>query len=228
MRQVSLHALVLLCAVSLGFPGQKTVGIPPFANNSLADHDAMQPLSQGLADMVSTGLSAAGALKIVERVQLQKVLREIALSQSGLIDESSATQVGKIAGADILLVGSYNLGFDGSIRIDARLVDVETGVTVKAEEVTGSKMRIFDLVSRLNFKLAYNLVPSLDKSEKKIIQAREDASFESLVLYSQGVTAEDNNDNVHAKEYYEKALKQSSHFHAAQNRLAALNSGVSK
>jgi curli biogenesis system outer membrane secretion channel CsgG len=224
MRKYILCSIVIAASFSLCFAaGPKTVGILDFTNNSLAERENMQPLSQGLSDMVTVGLGSVRSLRIVERAGLQKIAKEIALSQSGLIADSSAQQAGKMAGADILLLGSFNLGFDGAIRIDARLVNVETGVTIKAEEVTGPKRKIFDLVSRLNLKLASNLAPSLDKAEKKAVAARDDASFEALLFYAKGVTAETNDDTTGAKAFYTKALSLSKKYHAAEKRLAALS-----
>lgn len=45
---------------------------------------------------------------IIERDQLQKVLKEQRLSLSGAIDESSAAEVGKILGLDIIIMGEVS------------------------------------------------------------------------------------------------------------------------
>ena len=45
---------------------------------------------------------------IIERDQLQKVLREQRLSLSGAIDESSAAEVGRILGLDVIIMGTVS------------------------------------------------------------------------------------------------------------------------
>jgi len=58
--------------------------------------------------------------------ELQSLLEEMSLGQSGILDESSAQQVGKLLGAQALVFGSFIHNFDNKIRIDARMVEVET------------------------------------------------------------------------------------------------------
>jgi TolB-like protein len=226
IRTVCLILSALI--VSSAGAGQKSVGVLPFTNNCIANREKMQPLSLGLADMLSTGLSQVKSLRVVERAGLQKVLAEIALAQSGVMDESQTKEAGKMAGADVLLLGSYNLGYDGTIRIDARLVDVETGAALKAEEVTGPKKKIFELVSRLVFKLASNLASSISAAEKKAIEKKETAGFDAFVAYAQGVSAETAGDTASARACYSRALELSKKYGAAKARLAALTPGASQ
>jgi TolB-like protein len=199
------------------------IAVLPFVNNSIADHDAMQPLSFGFAGMLSTELARIGSLKLVERAMLDKALHEMALSQSGVFSDSQGLQAGKIAGADFLLLGSYNLGFDGRMRIDARIIAVETGVTVQAAEVTGPKKKLFELVSRLSLKLAKGIAAALTKAEQKSLQQETPGSFEAFVFYSSGVAAESAGDTAKARILYGKAIDAGGpDFLAAKQRRDAL------
>jgi TolB-like protein len=192
----------------------------PFANNSLAEKEAMQPLSKGLADMMTTELSKIKSLKLIERADLEKIIKEIGLSMSGMIDESSAQQAGKLLGADMLMIGSFNHSFGGQMRIDARLVKVETGETVKAEEITGKKKKLFKLIKKLSFKIAENLNIKLSKEEKKSIKKSDNDDLEALMYFSKGLDAEDKGDYTGAKKMYEKALKINKKYERARRQLA--------
>jgi len=92
---------------------------------------ALEPLRQGLAQMLISDLASLGGVKVVERERLQEVLKEQQLGTSGKLDPSTAARIGKLLGARYLVLGSY---FDalGTLRADARLVDVETGEIVKS------------------------------------------------------------------------------------------------
>jgi curli biogenesis system outer membrane secretion channel CsgG len=46
--------------------------------------------------------------EVIEREQLEKIMREQRLSLSGAIDESSAAEVGKLLGLDVMIMGSVN------------------------------------------------------------------------------------------------------------------------
>ncbi|OGK07270.1 MAG: hypothetical protein A2519_14180 [Candidatus Raymondbacteria bacterium RIFOXYD12_FULL_49_13] len=202
------------------FAQQLTVGVMPFANNSLADREAMQPLCKGLADMMTTEMGKIKSITVIERANLEKVIAEMGLAQAGLVDEASAAQAGKLLGADILLLGGFNNSFGGEIRIDARLVKVETGEMVKAEEITGSTKKLFKLLKKLSFKMAGNLDLKLTKDEKKALDNLDNEDFEALMCYSKGLEAEDAADYALAAQMYRKALSLNSSYAKAAERLA--------
>lgn len=70
-------------------------------------------------------------VKIIERKKLQEILQEQALSQSGIIDQSQAVQVGKLAAAEKIMVGEFAETADHTISLNVRLVDVELGLVEK-------------------------------------------------------------------------------------------------
>src|SRR5678815_3163622 len=93
-------------------------------------------MRKGLAQMLISDLSAADVIRVVERERLEAVLAEQKLASSGKIDAKTAARVGKLLGAKYLVLGSY---FDvmKSLRVDARLVDVETGQIVQSIGANG-------------------------------------------------------------------------------------------
>lgn len=98
--------------------------------------EELAALRKGLAQMLISDLSANEKLRLVERLQLGSVLGELALGASRSIDAKTAAKVGKLLGAQYLVMGGYfDLG--GSLRVDARVVHVETGKLVKGVGVTG-------------------------------------------------------------------------------------------
>ena len=212
----------LFCATLWSEP--LTVGVMPFANNSLAEKAALEPLCKGLADMMATGLSKIKALKMVERADLAKIIAEMGLSQSGLVDESSIKEAGKLLGADLLLIGSFNQGFGGEMRIDARLVKVETGETMKAEEVTGKKKKLFNMAKKLSFNIAADLDLKLSREEKKALDNPDNEDMDALMLFAGGLDAEDRGDWKAAGEMYRKALSINGKYARAQERLKTAES----
>jgi TolB-like protein len=223
-----LKFAVLLFWAGWIWAGPLTVGVMPFANNSLADKENLEPLTKGLADMLNTELSKMGGLKLVERTSLEKVLREIGLAQAGVVDETQAQSVGKMAGAQVLLLGSFNYAFNGEIRIDARLVKVETGETIKAEEATGKREKLFQLVKKLSFKIADDLEVKLTKDEKKAVEKSDNENLDALLAFSAGLAAEDQGDVALAKQCHEKALSINKDFIRAQKKLEIINASIPK
>lgn len=72
---------------------------------------------------------------VVERSHLVRTLEELRLGSSTLVDEETRLHVGRLAGARRMIFGGY-LILDAQIRVDLRLVNVETGEVLKAVEKT--------------------------------------------------------------------------------------------
>lgn len=96
----------------------------------------IENLGKILTEGLTTSIAKSEAFKIIERTQLEKVLLEIQLTQSGIIDTSNAKQIGKMVGADAIVIGSVSkIGDD--MRLDARIIDVESGIILSAATSEG-------------------------------------------------------------------------------------------
>jgi len=115
--------------------GEKVkIGIIEF--QSLNEEAKKDNLGKIVSEMLTTSFVNSESFKIIEREQLQKVVQEFQLSQSGIIDTSYAKQIGKITGADAIVTGSVTkIGND--LRLDARIIDVESGIILTAEKSEG-------------------------------------------------------------------------------------------
>ncbi len=65
-----------------------------------------QDIGKGIADMLVTNLVRNGTYSVIERKQLDQVLREQNFQQSGRADPSSAVELAKILGVDAIIIGS--------------------------------------------------------------------------------------------------------------------------
>lgn len=80
------------------------------------------------ADLYAAELAKTGYYELVERRELDKLLKEQALGQTGIIDEKTAIKAGQISGAQGLLIGSAT-GKLGMFALTVKLVDTQTGKT---------------------------------------------------------------------------------------------------
>ncbi len=88
-------------------------------------------LGQTLTEMLITALIQGDRFNVMERVQLEKILQEQSLTQTGVIDAETAIEVGKLSGLEGVIVGSISQ-LKNSIEADARLIEVETGRALAA------------------------------------------------------------------------------------------------
>ena len=87
---------------------------------------------------LSTALVKMEVFELVERSQLDKVLQELRIQNSGLIDSTTARKLGKLVGAKAVLVGSISDRKDCFV-INARLINTESGRVRVAESIVLDK-----------------------------------------------------------------------------------------
>ena len=180
----------------------KTLAILPFENNSVTDPELYQPLTKGLSAMLITDLeNNIGTLKLIERDKIQALLKEIALSQSGSIDQSTAIKAGKILGAQATTFGSFMV-LGKQVRIDARIVKVETSEVLMAESILGNS----DDFIHLEQELAGKIAQSLNASFKRVSKTSK-SDIGAAIYFSKGLDAYDRGDLKEAKHMFDKSIK---------------------
>jgi len=180
----------------------QTLAILPFDNNSITEPEKYAPLSNGLSAMLITDLSKNDSvLKVIERNKIKSILKEIALSQSGGVDMSTAIEAGKILGAQSIGFGSFTIMGD-MIRIDMRIIKVESSELVMAESVDGHTKNFMALEMDLAVKIADSLKARLRELPKK-----SHSSIDAALYFSKGIVAMDKGDKKGAQKFFTKAIK---------------------
>lgn len=87
-----------------------------------------------VAEWFTTTMVQDGRFEVVERALLRKIVEEQKLGMTGLIDESSSAHLGKILGVKTIISGSV-LQFQDTIEVNARIINVNTGSIVAAENI---------------------------------------------------------------------------------------------
>lgn len=137
-RSWILVAVTLLVpAASLGAAGKPRPTVAILYFDYQGKTEGMTVLRKGLAQMLITDLSSNEAFQIVERDRLEELLAEQKLGLEGKLDSATAAKVGKLLGARYVVLGGY-FDFAQALRIDARLVEVETGKILGSAGTTGS------------------------------------------------------------------------------------------
>lgn len=83
-------------------------------------------LSKSIPAIMTTDLSNTGLVTLVERSKINSIVEEQRFSLSGMVDERTAKEAGRLLGADYLITGSYSK-FGQDIRVDIRLTDAGSG-----------------------------------------------------------------------------------------------------
>jgi len=117
---------------------QQTSAVAVWDLENLNPAETIDPdVGELLAAKVIETLNESGAFQVVERERLIRVLEELNLGSSSLVDESTRLKIGRIVGARFMVFGGYFVHGE-LMRLDLRLVEVETGRIVKATQKTTS------------------------------------------------------------------------------------------
>ncbi|MDO8804113.1 MAG: FlgO family outer membrane protein [Elusimicrobiota bacterium] len=85
-----------------------------------------------VAERITTELVKLKKIKIIERKEIEKVFEELKLQRSGAIDSDSVKDIGKMLGADWVVVGTLTELPDKQLELNARIVGVESGEIINA------------------------------------------------------------------------------------------------
>lgn len=88
-------------------------------------------IANTLRDMMTTSFIMNRDLRVIERERLAQIMKEVKLGLSGYVEQSQAAQIGKLAGADALLLGTLRL-IGRNVELDVRLIKTETGESLAA------------------------------------------------------------------------------------------------
>ncbi len=109
-----------------------------------------------VAEWLITALVKEGRFDVVERRLLEKILAEQKLVMTGIVDEESATKLGKLLGVKVIISGSV-MKFQGFMEVNARIIDVESASIITAESVKSTTaVRLEALVGQMAEKIIHD------------------------------------------------------------------------
>ncbi len=103
-----------------------------------------------VAEWLITSLVRTGRFDVVERAQLQKILKEQQLGMTGMLSQETAAKVGELLGVKVIITGSV-IRVGNAYDINTRLINVEDGSILKAEKIRGP---VLDVIERMMDSLA--------------------------------------------------------------------------
>lgn len=140
-------------AVAQGGSDAPTVAIMYFNNGSLVDHDDYEPMRKGMADILITEMQSNPRIRVIERDALQKILDEQKLTEDKRTDPATSARIGKLLGAQHMIVGGFFIDRKGRLRLDARSVNVETSAIEHVETTNGKADDVLEVIAELARKL---------------------------------------------------------------------------
>lgn len=117
---VQMKALTKQMIKNFSDEGKKQIAIMEFMDMN----GKVTKLGKLIPEELTTRLFKSGQFQVIERQLLNKVIEEQKLGMSGIIDASSAAEIGKLLGVDAIVTGTVTDRGDG-IRVNARMIETE-------------------------------------------------------------------------------------------------------
>ena len=113
-----------------------SVAVLTFASNEKAEN-----LAESVTEKLVTQLVNLRRFRVIERSALDKIMEEQKLGITGFVDDETAVKVGKLAGADLIILGRINIEI-GFAKVSARGIDTETSELIVAKEADSGNTNI--------------------------------------------------------------------------------------
>jgi hypothetical protein len=123
MKKTAIVAILLFC---LSVSAADTVAVNNLKGSGVPEREA-----RSLTDALRSELGKTGKYQVMERTQMDEILKEQAFQQSGACDDAGcAIEIGKLLDVSQIVMG--NVGMVGTTyTVSVRVVEVRTGKILK-------------------------------------------------------------------------------------------------
>ena len=205
----SLSAASLFASTAAAQATPVVIAVLPFEDRGSygQDKEVFRALELGIPVVLAAELGKHPRVRLADRARVANALKTENLGPNARVDAATAARIGSPSGARYAVTGNF-ADFYGKFRIDARLIDVESGNILKVVSNNDPKLQDRADLSRIIQDLAgkvlaaASLPPAAGTSGG---QARS-VPTEAVTQYSLGLLYETEGDKTKAGEHYQRAL----------------------
>ncbi len=198
-------------------PEPSTIAVLPL---TIAGDSSFQPLSRGLAELLTSDLAMVRSLRLLERVQIGTLLDELKLGRSSRADPGTAARVGRLLRAERMVQGVAAITEHGPVRLSASVVRGDGDVRAGAQ-ANGTFKQLLDLEKQLVFGIATQLGIQVTDAERQRILRQGPKNLAAFLAYSEGLEALDRGDYRAAAAAFNASVRADPSFQQAQEQQQA-------
>jgi TolB-like protein len=188
------------------------------------DKEVFEGLELGLAALLARSIDRHPGAEVVQRKPLLEAMRKLDLGPSQRVDASSAAQLGKATKARFTITGSF-ADFYGKFRINARLVDAESGEILRVVSNDDPKLQDRAQLAAIVQSVAEKITSAADLPPYPTGSTPQPVPTDAITAFSRGLLHESRGDRVRASALYESALTAFPQFEEAREALARVRGG---
>jgi hypothetical protein len=141
------------------------------------------------------------------------------------VDSATAVRAGKLIQAGRIVNGTI-IQQGNTLRLDASLVEVQTGVIGAPATSPGTLEQLFDMEKSVVFMLFERMRINLTPAQRQAIQRRPTNNLNAFLAFSRGLQASDAGNFDEAARFFENARSLDPSFSLAGARLQAAQAAV--
>jgi TolB-like protein len=190
--------------------GPVVIAVLPFEDRGSygQEKEVFRALALGIPSTIASELSGHRELRLADREAIAQALKRENLGPNARVDAATAARVAKQVGARYAVTGNF-ADFYGKFRLDARIVDAESGQILKVVSNDDPKLQdradLYRIIQMVNHKVLAEASPAALRSG--VAEAEERGiPTEALTQYSLGLLYESQGERSKAGQYYQRAL----------------------
>jgi TolB-like protein len=203
----SVAGVAALVTSATAQAGPVTIAVLPFEDRGSygQDKQIFRALELGLPAALEVELRRHPRVRLPDRARTAGALKAENLGPNARVDAATAARVGSASGARYVIKGNF-ADFYGKFRIDARVVDVESGRILKVVSNNDPNLQDRADLSRIIQDLAGKILTAAGLAASAPTPATALVPTEALTQYSLGLLYESEGDRTKAGEHYQRAL----------------------
>ena len=171
--------LIYILLVSSLF-GAKYLAVIDLEPVGLSDTEA-----KVLTQRLTSQMIAISDYTVVERANIDKILKEQKFQHSGCTDSECAVEIGQLINADLTVIGTVSK-FGDTYTIDSRIINVESGEALRSASYTNTgniDLLVKDGIESVAWELLGVKTPLMEKVSSFVYNNRYIVGGVSFVLW---------------------------------------------
>lgn len=172
MKKYFILILAASCFISVQLPAQekkvnRQVLILDFVNQQKSKETGY--LVESIAEAMIQPLTNTGSFDVLSRDTSKQVIEHAKLKNSDLFSDAKATEIGKTAGAEVVVIGNF-VTVRNKVRIQAKAIDVLSGrVAIQSTVTSRLDGSIFENIDKLASEMSGKMKSGLPPIERRMV-----------------------------------------------------------
>jgi TolB-like protein len=183
------------------------IAIIPFEDRGSygQDKEVFRALELGIPAILAGELRKNSGIRLADPARVSQAIQGQNLGPNARVDAATAAKVGSQVGARYAITGNF-ADFYGKFRIDARIVDAESGQILKVVSNNDPNLQDRAELSRIIQSLAGKIVAAVGLPPSPPNASARAVPTEALTQYSLALLYESQGNKSKAGEHYQRAL----------------------